>query len=219
MNPELARLLNVLAHEIRSPLAVSQGYLKLMAEGRLPAPAEQASALERTRDALGKIAALCGDMGRVGALAEAEVPVLRGRMPMARLATAIGEALSNAAPVWRGAAVPGHTVATDGTPDLADAVAALGKLAFADAGPAPKVVDVAAVSDTSLTLLLGGDAAVAAMPRRPDAPNAAAVPLVRGGFGLSLFWATLVLERHRVQSWQDPDGPGAIGFVFSLVNE
>ena len=98
-------------------------------------------------------------------------------------------------------------------------MAAVGKLAFADAGPAPKVVEVAAVSDSSLTLLLGGDAAVAAMPKGPEGANAAPLALLRGGFGLSLFWAALVLERHRVTSWHDPDGPGAIGLTFSLVNE
>jgi signal transduction histidine kinase len=35
MQPNLAQVLNTLAHEIRTPLAVSQGYLKLYLDGRL----------------------------------------------------------------------------------------------------------------------------------------------------------------------------------------
>ena len=35
MQPNMAQVLNTLAHEIRTPLAVSQGYLKLYLDGRL----------------------------------------------------------------------------------------------------------------------------------------------------------------------------------------
>jgi len=77
MDPDLARILNVLAHEIRTPLAISQGYLKLMAEGRLTTATEQTAAIERTRDALGRIVALCSEMGRLAALTEVVAPSLR----------------------------------------------------------------------------------------------------------------------------------------------
>ena len=218
METDLARVLNVLAHEIRTPLAVSQGYLKLMAEGRLTAPAEQASALERTRDALRKIAALCGEMGRLGALADADAPELRERMPARALVEGVCDALSSHTPTCRGVAIPERGIATDGGRNLPEAVAALGTMAFMDCGQGPKVVDVVAVSDTSLTLILGGEHETAACPRSPDEPGAAAPSLVRGGFGLSLLWAELVLNRHRVRAWHQPDAPGAIGVILPLVN-
>ena len=66
----LAQVLNTLAHEIRTPLAVSQGYLKLYLDGRLTNADDTRKAFEQTRQALGTLATLCVDMGKVSALAE-----------------------------------------------------------------------------------------------------------------------------------------------------
>lgn len=217
MTVELARVLNVLAHEIRTPLAVSQGYLKLMVEGRLPTAAEQAAALERTRDALGKIATLCTDMGRLAALTEAAPPSLLGRVSASSVFDAVSEALGHHAPVRTGAVAPEHLIATDGTHDLAIAVAAFATMACADAGPDDKVLTVTEATDTSMTLRVGGALAVAALPAHGDHPEAAAPMLVRGGFGLSLFWATLVLERHGVRAWQAQEPGAAVGVSFPVV--
>ncbi len=218
MDDELARVLNVLAHEIRTPLAVSQGYLKLMAEGRLTTTTEQATAIERTRDALGKIAVLCTDMGRLGALTEAAAPGLLARIGAASMVDAVGDALARHAPARTGTAAPAGLIATDGTTDLATAVAAFGTMACADAGPEGKVMTVSEATDTSLTLCVGSASAVAALPPHAEAPDAAAPMLVRGGFGLSLFLAVAVLERHGIRAWQHRDGGAAIGVTFPLVS-
>jgi signal transduction histidine kinase len=215
---ELARVLNVLAHEIRTPLAVSQGYLKLMTDGRLATASEQATAIERTRDALGKIATLCSDMGRLGALTEAAPPTLHGRVTTASLIDAVSEALASHAPARSGVVAPGHLIATDGTPDLASAVAAFATMACADAGPDDKVMAVTEVTGRSMTLRLGGALAVAALPGHADDPAAAAPMLVRGGFGLSLFWAAVVLERHGVHAWQSREPGAAVGVTFPVVS-
>ena len=218
MDSELARVLNVLAHEIRTPLAVSQGYLTLMAEGRLTAADEQATAIERTRTALGRIATLCSDMGRLGSLTDTPCPSLRGRVAATIVLAAVSEALSRHAPTRTGTSAPEGIVATDGTHDLATAVAALGTMACADAGPEEKVMTVTDATGTTMTLLVGGALAVAALPRHADDPAAAALMLVRGGFGLSLFWAALVLERHGVRAWQARETAPAIGVTFPLVS-
>ena len=218
MTVELARVLNVLAHEIRTPLAVSQGYLKLMAEGRLPTATEQATAIERTRDALGKIATLCSDMGRLGALSEAAPPSLLGRVSTTSVIDAVREALATHAPARTGAVSSTHLIATDGTHDLAIAVAAFATMACADAGPDDKVMAVTEETGTSMTLRLGGVIAVAALPARADDPEAAVPTLVRGGFGLSLFWAALILERHGVRVWQGREPGAAVGVSFPVVS-
>src|SRR5215213_7827643 len=74
MQPNLAQVLNTLAHEIRTPLAVSQGYLKLYLDGRLTNADDTRRAFEQTRQALGTLATLCVDMGKVSALAERDAP-------------------------------------------------------------------------------------------------------------------------------------------------
>ena len=217
METELARVLNVLAHEIRTPLAVSQGNLRLMAEGRLTAVDEQAAAVARMRVALGKIATLCEDMGRLGALADAAPATLLGREPLNGVLAAVGAA-ATVAPTWRGAQEQGGAVATDGTPALVEAVRAVSGLAFVDAGPDATVVDVADVKDGVVTVLMGTMAAVAALPRHPEAAEAEPLSLVRGGFGVSLFVAEHVLRRHGVRSWRQAGVPGAIGLQIPVVN-
>ena len=218
MNSELARVLNVLAHEIRTPLAVSQGYLKLMAEGRLGTAAEQAAAIERTREALGRIVTLCTDMGRLGALIEGVAPHLPGRVSVASLLDEVNDALVRHAPLRSGATAPGTLIATDGTHDLATAVAALGTMACADAGPDDKVMAVTNETGTSMTLRVGSGRAVAALPPHADAPEAAVPLLVRGGFGLSLLWAAAVLARHGVRTWQSREPGAAVGVTFPVVS-
>ena len=80
MPPNLAQVLNTLAHEIRTPLAVSQGYLKLYLDGRLTNADDTRKAFEQTRQALGTLATLCVDMGKVSALSESASPgVARAR--------------------------------------------------------------------------------------------------------------------------------------------
>src|ERR1044072_4474000 len=73
MRPNLAQVLNTLAHEIRTPLAVSQGYLKLLIDGRITNADDARKAMEQTRQALGALATLCVDMGKVSALSESNV--------------------------------------------------------------------------------------------------------------------------------------------------
>ncbi len=74
MQPNLAQVLNTLAHEIRTPLAVSQGYLKLYLDGRFTNAEDTRKAFEQTRQALGTLATLCVDMGKVSALSESGAP-------------------------------------------------------------------------------------------------------------------------------------------------
>ena len=80
MPPNLAQVLNTVAHEIRTPLAVSQGYLKLYLDGRLTNADDQRRAFQQTRQALGTLATLCNDMGKVSALAEAASPAFTERV-------------------------------------------------------------------------------------------------------------------------------------------
>src|SRR3954467_8835126 len=72
MQLNLAQVLNTLAHEIRTPLAVSQGYLKLYLDGRLTNVDDTRKAFEQTRQALGTLATLCVDMGKVSTLSESD---------------------------------------------------------------------------------------------------------------------------------------------------
>lgn len=217
MTPTLAQVLSTLAHEIRTPLAVSRGYLKLLLEGGLPSAADQRSAMERTREALGVISALCDEMGTIGSVANMGTPTLAGRVSARALVASLQQVMADDVPGWQGSVESDRAVASNGTEDLVRAVAALARMAFKDAGNSPRVARVETGAD-SLTILVGGGPAVDGLPGGPDGNDATDVPVVRGGFGLSLLWAAFVLEQHRVRAWHHATSRGAVGLLFPLVN-
>jgi two-component system sensor histidine kinase BaeS len=61
MRADLERLLHKLLHDLRTPLGVAHGYLRLLQEGRLPTEAERDRALTGTRNALGRMSDICSD--------------------------------------------------------------------------------------------------------------------------------------------------------------
>src|SRR5688572_1100288 len=65
MRPDLVELLHLLAHEVRSPSGVLQGYLRMLHEGRLTSEADRAQAYENMRSASARIAALGEETARL----------------------------------------------------------------------------------------------------------------------------------------------------------
>jgi signal transduction histidine kinase len=59
---EAERLMLLFVHDLRAPLGVATGYLRLLQDGRLGGELDQGLALTRTLDALGRIASLCDAM-------------------------------------------------------------------------------------------------------------------------------------------------------------
>ena len=57
------RVLSLLIHDLRTPLGVAHGYLRLIRADKLPTPADRDRALAGTQEALGRISRLCADAG------------------------------------------------------------------------------------------------------------------------------------------------------------
>lgn len=53
--------MNLLIHDVRAPLSVAQGYLRLLQQNRLESEADRSRAITQTMDALGRITRLCED--------------------------------------------------------------------------------------------------------------------------------------------------------------
>ena len=66
------RVLAVLIHDVRTPLGVAQGYLRLVRTDKLPSPEERDRALASTQEALARVARLCQEAG--GFLDDASAP-------------------------------------------------------------------------------------------------------------------------------------------------
>jgi signal transduction histidine kinase len=68
------KALNLLVHDVRAPLSVAQGYLRLLHQNRLDSDADRQRALAQAMDALGRISRLCDDAAAYVAEAAAEMP-------------------------------------------------------------------------------------------------------------------------------------------------
>jgi signal transduction histidine kinase len=55
------KALNLLIHDLRAPLSVAQGYLRLLAQNRLESDADRQRAIAQTMESLGRIGRLCDD--------------------------------------------------------------------------------------------------------------------------------------------------------------
>jgi signal transduction histidine kinase len=219
MQLNLAQVLNTLAHEIRTPLAVSQGYLKLYLDGRFTNAEDTRKAFEQTRQALGTLATLCVDMGKVSALSESVSHGIPVRVSVADFVTSIKAQNEVDGAAWTQgegtrAAAPGMIEVTNAG-ELAHAVAIVSKAAFDEAREEPRAMRTEAGDD--LIVLAGANDSLAALQAGPGATNARPVDFAKGGKGLKLIWAAFVLEKHHVQTWTIADHRASVGFRIPLV--
>ena len=214
MQPNLAQVLNTLAHEIRTPLAVSQGYLKLYLDGRLTNVEDTRKAFEQTRQALGALATLCVDMGKVSALSEAGAQGIPERVAADAFVKSVRAHAEVEGAAWSGDA-GARLIETTNHRDLAHAVAIVSKAAFDEARDQPH--SMRAESGDELIVLAGANDSLDALQAGPGAPGAKPVDFVKGGKGLKLIWAAFVLDRHQVQTWTAADHRASVGFRFPLV--
>lgn len=215
MQPNLAQVLNTLAHEIRTPLAVSQGYLKLYLDGRFTSEEDTRKAFEQTRQALGALATLCVDMGKVSTLSEGRSPGVPERVAAADVVKSLRASEEITGASFDETTIPGGFVETTNARDLVQAVAVVTKSAFDEAREQPHAIKTDGGS--GLILTAGVNGSLPALQAGPDAPQARAVDFVKGGKGLKLIWAAFVLDKHGVQTWTLADQRASVGFRIPLV--
>jgi signal transduction histidine kinase len=58
---DAVKALNLLIHDLRAPLSVAQGYLRLLLQNRLESDADRQRAITQTMEALGRMGRLCDD--------------------------------------------------------------------------------------------------------------------------------------------------------------
>ena len=76
------RVLNLLIHDVRTPLGVAHGYLRLIREQRLTTPDDRDRALASTQQALGRISRLCEEASGFLAEPTGAVPVRTSIAPL-----------------------------------------------------------------------------------------------------------------------------------------
>lgn len=181
-----ADLLSVIGHELRGPLGVTRGYLRLLAQGG-SLDERQVKAVTEASRAADRMAALLDEVSTYARWARGEVALTTALVALAPLLHGITDAL------------PAGTAVTVSAPEEltvhADAVhlqTALHALATAVARALPDAATLAVIAtrtdDGRVHVTLGGESAEAVEERAPD--------LRRAGVGLGLALAHLVIQAH-----------------------
>jgi len=208
---ESARALNLLIHDLRAPLSVAQGYLRLLQQNRIEAEADRQRAMTQSIEALGRITRLCEE----AAAFVAEPASTVGPILTVRVAEFIGQVTDACA-----ARCSPLTFATDSNPSgtmrsahfdrLVQSVAVV--LCAVRRSTRKEPVSVSVLEEEKekeARFLLGCDddraALVSGSPETFDP--------WRGGHGIALPLACRTITEAGGRIWTVADGRGAVGIA------
>ena len=200
MGVELSKALNILAHELRGPLGVIQGYLRLLRQRRIESE-DETRMLTGMQDASGRIAALGRQAVELAGVLERPL----SNDPPAPLAAVIQTALQQAAlaapaTVDLPDAIAAMPVRRGSSPAVTAAFAALLQAVAKDATGSPIAVVAGPAGADRIEVKMGPPELVTdreSTAARSDAPED--LRLSRGGLGLSLVLASYALDAIEAQ--------------------
>ena len=200
MAVDINDILHVLAHELRTPVGIAHGYVRLLLEERLEAEADRRRALEQMQKALGRLSDLSHESTALAAWYEQD-----HSQPQAVTARMLIERVAEASYEWP-VTVDGSDVAAGAcvlTSDDSSLSRALIGIVRATARELRGTTcDVTAgVVNGCFEMLTGPEELLDALAAGPTAPDAGPVVLERGGLGLTLVHAAIVLDAHHAERW------------------
>lgn len=196
MRVELPRLLSVFAHELRGPLSVIQGYLRLMLRQRDDSHTETPM-IRAMLDATGRLATLARQASDVAVWCNPNPPT--GEVTVAALAEKTAALVpSGAASVTLDDHAGLDAVRTSDQEALAAALAALAESAARETGGRVNLSSRSVNGQRTVAFVVSPAGATTAPGTDPavSSPRPATVAFDRGGFGLSLVLASYVLDAH-----------------------
>jgi K+-sensing histidine kinase KdpD len=212
MDPDLATTLRVLSHELRTPVGVLQGYLRMLSEGRLPT-ADQPRIFTQMQTAATRVASLGQQASEISRWLDHSIESAWTSIPVSQLverAVSTSAAASRVMPELDGQSPA--TVRTFDAPALTTAFASVvNAVARESAGTLTIVGRPSKDHDGSVELLIAPTAPDLRDVPGPDDPQAAPLRLEYGGVGLSLVLSSAVVHAHGGQVWQLPDRPAFFG--------
>jgi hypothetical protein len=200
MPVEIHDILHVLAHELRTPVGIAQGYVRLLLDDRLPHEADRRRALEQTQKALGRLGELSSettalaswyDEGR-GACTHAGARTLLERVAAATYESPVTVDAGNVSDAM--------TVRTSDPDMLASAMVSIVRATARELRGQPCAV-TARLDGGRFEMLTGVAEQLTALRAGPTAPGAGPIALERGGLGLALVQAAIVLDAHGAERW------------------
>ena len=206
---ESVKAINVLIHDLRAPLSVAQGYLRLLQQNRLEAEADRQRAITQSMEALGRITRLCSDAAAFVAeptATDATVVKIRASEMVERVTEAC-TARSSPLTIDTGTGLSGTVQSTnlDGlVQSLAIVLCAVRRSALKE----PVRVSVHE-EEKEARFLLGCDDDRAALVSGPPET----FDPWRGGHGIALPLACRTIAEAGGRIWTVADGRGAVGIA------
>jgi signal transduction histidine kinase len=192
----IERTLQVLIHDIRTPVGVAQGYLRLLREDRLPTPDDRQRAISQAQQALDRVSQLCSD---AAVLADDSTAAATVTVPCEGFVGRVRQRLEREPVDLTPAAIAaGAMLSVPANSDaLADAVTRV-------LLTAPRQADRRAVAFGATATELWFTSGAAALPLTGDTLD----PWTQPGFALPLACRAIADAGGRVWSGREPAGVG-----------
>jgi signal transduction histidine kinase len=216
MSVDISDILHVLAHELRTPVGIAHGYVRLLLDERLSQESDRRRALEQMQKALGRLSDLSQESSQLATWFEQDrqnAAVVSAKNVLDQVADADYDVpvTFNATTVSDGACI--RTI--DATL-LARAITSVVRATAREL----RGVDCAVVATTDaatwLDVLVGPEERLAALGAGRTGPDASPFGLERGGLGLSLVHAAIVLDAHGAERWTLNGSRQTAGFRLPL---
>lgn len=216
MPVDTGEVLHVLAHELRTPTGIAQGYARLLLDDRLTDPAEQRRALEQIQKALGRIAELSHQSSALAGLLELDRAPATIELSVADVVDRISNSGGDHEIIVRAeSATSDRVVRTFDDRALLDAVVTMVRATAREIRSQPCTVRVV-TSEPAADLFIGPESDSAALAAGPRAAEAVPASLERGGLGLTLVQAVVVLESQGAECWTVGEARNILGVRLPL---
>jgi signal transduction histidine kinase len=207
---ETAKALNLLIHDLRAPLSVAQGYLRLLQQNRLEVEADRQKALTQSIEALGRISRFCDDAAAwVAEPNDTDIPTMT--MPVSNFIRQVSEVCTaRCSPLEFAIATEQRSGVIRGTQldRIVQSVAVI--LCAARRSTRNDSVSVSVqVEGKEARFLLGCDNDRAALVSGPPAT----FDPWRGGHGMALPLACRIVADAGGRVWTCADGRAAVGIA------
>jgi hypothetical protein len=200
MSVDINDILHVLAHELRTPVGIAHGYVRLLLEERLTQESDRRRALEQMQKALGRLSDLSHESTALASWYEqdhSEAAHVDARALVDRVADTN---FDFPVTIETGEVPAGALVKTSDEESLARALIGIVRATARELRGTTCDV-VARVVDGRFEMLTGPEEMLPVLGRGPTAADAGPVALERGGLGLALVHAAIVLDAHGAQRW------------------
>jgi light-regulated signal transduction histidine kinase (bacteriophytochrome) len=211
---EINDILHVLAHELRTPVGIAHGYIRLLLEDRLADGPERRRALEQMQKALSRLTELSHETTALASHYEQE---LNSPQPLSAhdLAKQLSSAEYDCVVNVEMTNLPDVTLRTSDPAALVRALVAIVRATARELRGDACSVSIRGDSRT-VELLAGPSEHMMALAAGPESADSGPLILERGGLGLSLVHAAVVLDAHGARRWALKASRQTAGIRFPL---